>query len=187
MRKCTKCSEEKESNLQNFYWIGSRDRFEAQCKECRTSRFKELKALNIKRPSKNRKPRKDKKSDEYKKAWLKNWRALNKEKIRKQRHEQYHRFSERENLRTRKWRKDNPEKFKESWKKSDAKDKSKRRARKIVNYHLEKGNLVKPKECERCNSQKNIQAHHDDYTAPLNIKWLCSLCHGLLHRKNEGL
>lgn len=36
--------------------------------------------------------------------------------------------------------------------------------------------------CENgCKSKREAQAHHDDYTKPLEIRWLCAKCHGVLH------
>ena len=40
--------------------------------------------------------------------------------------------------------------------------------------------------CEKCN-KVNAQAHHDDYSKPLNIRWLCPLHHKEEHKKvNPG-
>ena len=36
--------------------------------------------------------------------------------------------------------------------------------------------------CERCGNQ-NSQAHHDDYSKPLEIRWLCDVDHKERHRE----
>lgn len=36
--------------------------------------------------------------------------------------------------------------------------------------------------CEVCGSSE-VQAHHDDYTQPLNVRWLCRIHHSELHAK----
>jgi DNA-directed RNA polymerase subunit M/transcription elongation factor TFIIS len=47
---------------------------------------------------------------------------------------------------------------------------------KLFNWGLKKG------PCEVCSATEDIQAHHPDYTDPLNIVWLCKRCHAYLHR-----
>lgn len=64
-----------------------------------------------------------------------------------------------------------------------ARNKIKTRANVKVKRALEKGILVRRNECERCGSGRNIHAHHEDYTKPLDVNWLCQKCHGLRHRE----
>ena len=36
--------------------------------------------------------------------------------------------------------------------------------------------------CEGCGATSNLHAHHDDYSKPLEVRWLCRTCHGRHHR-----
>lgn len=51
-----------------------------------------------------------------------------------------------------------------------------------VLYHIRAGNLV-PQPCEQCGTENNIHAHHDDYSKPLNVRWLCVVHHKQYHAK----
>ena len=42
--------------------------------------------------------------------------------------------------------------------------------------------------CEVCGSKSRVHAHHDDYSKPLEVRWLCSKHHTEWHELNgEGL
>lgn len=57
-------------------------------------------------------------------------------------------------------------------------------ARYYVRKALKDGVLIK-QPCEICGYE--AEAHHDDYTKPTKVRWLCSSCHQVWHRKNgEG-
>jgi hypothetical protein len=43
---------------------------------------------------------------------------------------------------------------------------------------------IKKGSCERCGSQE-VQAHHDDYSKPFEVRWLCSIHHAELHSKER--
>ena len=51
----------------------------------------------------------------------------------------------------------------------------KERARRAVAYALRSGRLVR-QPCKECGAVK-VQAHHHDYSKPLDIEWLCFRCH----------
>lgn len=48
-------------------------------------------------------------------------------------------------------------------------------ARNLLNRMLRQG-LIERKPCEICNNEK-VEAHHDDYSKPLEVRWLCKKHH----------
>lgn len=57
----------------------------------------------------------------------------------------------------------------------------KRAAHKAVEYALKRGGLVKAT-CEVCAAER-VEAHHIDYSKPLEVRWLCRSHHIEAHRK----
>jgi len=57
-----------------------------------------------------------------------------------------------------------------------------RKAYSQFHYALYSGKLYKPKQCSQCGERKKIEAHHPDYTKPLEVIWLCRSCHKILHQ-----
>lgn len=53
------------------------------------------------------------------------------------------------------------------------------RAREKCAYAVLIGQIVK-QPCE-CGAEQS-EAHHDDYSKPLDVRWLCKPCHGAAHR-----
>lgn len=37
------------------------------------------------------------------------------------------------------------------------------------------------KPCEQCGSERNVVRHHDDYSRPLDVRFLCRRCHAFVH------
>lgn len=55
-------------------------------------------------------------------------------------------------------------------------------ARAEFNKAKRNGIMVVPKTCEDCeDSSCKITAHHEDYSKPLDVKWVCWDCHGKYH------
>lgn len=64
-------------------------------------------------------------------------------------------------------------------------DTPKGRARRAVRDAVRRGHLIKPASCERCGQateRRLLHGHHHDYDKPLEVEWLCSICHGKEHR-----
>ncbi len=53
-------------------------------------------------------------------------------------------------------------------------------------HNMIKQGFVKRQNCEICNSDKYVEGHHDDYTKPLDVRWLCKK-HHTEHHTNENL
>lgn len=66
---------------------------------------------------------------------------------------------------TKEWRKKNPEKYK---------------AHNVLNNAV-RGKKISKQPCCICGSEKT-EAHHEDYSKPLNVIWVCSLHHHDLHK-----
>ena len=62
-------------------------------------------------------------------------------------------------------------------------DPVKRKARDAVNNAVKAGTLVKHP-CEVCGELK-VEGHHDDYSKPLCVRWLCNACHNHHHKFGE--
>ena len=54
-------------------------------------------------------------------------------------------------------------------------------ARILLNSHVKCGKVIKPEACEMCHEKKKIEAHHEDYSKPLEVQWVCKGCHTMIH------
>lgn len=51
-----------------------------------------------------------------------------------------------------------------------------------VKRAVDSGRLIRPNVCFQCNKETFVEAHHDDYSRPLDVRWLCRSCHSKIHR-----
>jgi hypothetical protein len=56
----------------------------------------------------------------------------------------------------------------------------KKNAWNLVYKAVRSGRLIRPTGCSRCGKRCKPEAHHPDYSKPLEVVWLCEVCH-----KNE--
>ena len=125
------------------------------CKECRKQRAREYRIENIDkvREYDRNRPNKDARREE------------NKLRYKKRMSTEEGRRMERE--------------AKARWQKKNT---LKRAAHIIVGNAARDGKLS-PQPCEACFNTHDIHAHHEDYTKPLEITWLCRKCHSKRHKE----
>ena len=78
------------------------------------------------------------------------------------------------------YRRNNPDKVKEFDRRKRLKNPLASKANCALNYAVKSGKIIR-KPCEVCGFKKS-QGHHDDYSKPLKVRWLCSFH----HRKHHG-
>ena len=61
------------------------------------------------------------------------------------------------------------------------KNKDKVLARASVGKAIKNGQIIKPKNCSKCAKCVKLHAHHEDYSKPLEVIWLCVPCHHSVH------
>jgi hypothetical protein len=58
----------------------------------------------------------------------------------------------------------------------------------MVNLAISHGDLISSDRCEHCGSPAvnyKLEAHHSDYSKPLEVVWLCRSCHTSIHETPE--
>ena len=60
-------------------------------------------------------------------------------------------------------------------------------SRVITGNAIRDGKLIREASCSCCGSTTKIEGHHDDYTKPLEVRWLCEKCHKQWHRENKPI
>lgn len=60
-------------------------------------------------------------------------------------------------------------------------------AKNTLNSAVKSGKLICPDKCTSCGNLSKIEAHHEDYTKPLDVVWLCKKCHQSLHNEKRRI
>lgn len=53
----------------------------------------------------------------------------------------------------------------------------KAKAHRAVSNAIRNNKLIKPKTCSECGKGGRIEGCHHDYLKPLEVRWLCAVCH----------
>lgn len=188
MKRCSKCGIDKE---ETEFWVRKNrpSGFNSECKKCAGER---------------RKANKEKNNERHRK-----WCEKNREKTRESALLYQRENKEKVNEAHRKWWLENGERYSEVRKLKYAnrseekkeKDKlvgrafsklyykrnpEKSKARKLVSYFInQRGYMSKPKCCSKCKEEKKLEAHHEDYTKPLDVIWMCKSCHTKYHKEKK--
>lgn len=51
------------------------------------------------------------------------------------------------------------------------------KARVLVARSIRSGRIVRPSACTHCLKNGPVEGHHEDYSKPLEVRWLCFKCH----------
>lgn len=105
---------------------------------------------------------------------------------RKDYNREYQRLWARENrdkrlVYERAWNEAHREERRAIGKRARYKDPEKYRAQNTLARGVRAGKVVRGT-CEVCGTPDDVQGHHDDYTKPLDVRWLCRQHHMELHR-----
>lgn len=86
------------------------------------------------------------------------------------------------------WRERNPEKARAASRRYQARhpaprasSRDVRRVHSALARAVRAGTVLKPSACSVCSSNGRIEAHHEDYGKPLEVRWLCPRCHQRVH------
>jgi hypothetical protein len=169
MKTCIKCSQSKGLDLFPRYRNRKKEwAYTNVCKVCTKLHYKD-KHYEDHRDDYLERSRKQKESnhDEYL-EYLRNYYHENKEELREKNREYRNQNREASNERSRVYRNTEAGSMKE-------------KARKKVQKAIQKGTLVRPSVCDDCGQELFVEAHHENYSKPLDVQWLCKECHWKRH------
>lgn len=199
MKFCRKCKQEKKES--EFGKDSQKnDGLNPYCKECIKKRsaqqrkdnpeyvkhyaekYREKNCLELRKKAKKRFLEN---KDEYLKRSQKSY-LKHKDQIAQRRKEKRETPESRlkENARQKEWREKNKELYVKWIRKWQLANREKINAHAMVHRAVTRGKLERAKFCEKCGSNKGkMEGHHEDYSKPLEVKWLCRLCHAKLIMK----
>lgn len=194
MKTCLKCNEKKE-----FSEFGKdkqkKDSLNTYCKSCIKIRSGNQRKNNPEYGLKYFKIYREKNRDALRKESARRFLENKKEWLRKQR-ESYHRRKEeiskrrklerlkpgsreKNRLRIAEWREKNKDKFRKTVRKWQTANREKCNAHAKVHTAIKNGTLKKSMKCQECKIKCLTEGHHEDYSKPLEVIWLCRKCHAL--------
>ena len=173
MKTCCKCKKEKD--FEEFQRENRKsDGFSSRCKDClnedkkayldgkreKIREYNRNKYFEDHEKNKSIRTAKSAKLREENSQWIsdykKKWWAKHAERLRKEQNEKRKQYLK--------------EKVSEL-------ERKKMGARRISQMAIKVGHLVRPDKCSKCLKECKPHGHHNDYDKPLEIRWLCKICH----------
>lgn len=145
-------------------------------------KWEEYSRLHRDELNKKARERRLKKIENYRETARK-WRQNNKSKVSE--YQKKYATSEKGKENIRKYYEGHKQEFFDRAKKSRSKCHDEAKCHSIVSKCLREGAITK-QPCEIC-GETNVDAHHDDYNKPLDIRWLCRAHHMEWHSKNSPI
>ncbi len=196
MKKCRKCDQEKELN-QFHKWARGKDGLCHYCKECISKDRKDNLEKNGLQIRQRRKELREKNPESIKISAKKSYEK-HKEKILEKAHKYVEKNRQLINIKQRIYYKKNRKiiNAKENAKLATEKGKKhsrdyyyktqeifriKRNARNKLRYAVRLGKIMKAEFCEKCLEKRKLHGHHEDYSKPLEVIWVCNYCHKEIH------
>ena len=173
---CTACKVEKQFEE---YGKDKKGKFglNQKCKLCCRDRSKKT----------NRSQESIEKIKKYKAGWQRNKRVLLNARLRVRYSENIEKSRDEARKRAVKCRKSN--KYKEAKNEYDRlyrkRFPERSRARDKIKHAVCSGKLTRSTKCELCKNDGPTHGHHQDYSKPLDVIWLCPTCHISGHRNHE--
>ena len=173
---CTACKVEKQFEE---YGKDKKGKFglNQKCKLCCRERYKKT----------NRSKESIEKIEKYKAAWQRSKRVVLNARLRIRYSENIEKSRDEARKRAVKCRKS--DKYKEEKNEYDRlyrkKFPEKSRARDKIKHAVYSGKLIRSTKCELCKNDGPTHGHHQDYSKPLEVIWLCPTCHISGHRNHE--
>ena len=60
-------------------------------------------------------------------------------------------------------------------------------AHKILNNAIRDKKVIRPTTCADCSTDGRLHGHHHDYSKPLDVVFLCVICHGAEHKRLRAI
>lgn len=156
MKKCPKCGEMKDRS--EFYNNrSSNDGLSWSCKECTNMHQREYRKTDARKRALNKYNNSEKRRVRQ--------RVYDSKLTTKNRHKE--------------WRRSQDGKLYEA----NVRKTTKHKARMITNRAIREG-IISRKPCEIC-GEEDAEAHHEDYSKPFSITWLCFNHHRMLHKEKK--
>jgi len=164
---CNTCARVK--RFEDFHLnAGAKDGHRGECKECHNTYKRTFRAAH----------------PELCQARDRERRAQNAEHINKLRRARRLGIKDWVNQQQRQWRASHPERVRFFHLQQKERHPIKYAAQRQVTVAIKNGTLVQPDRCENCGDGAAVVGHHCDYAFPMEVMWLCVICHTTWHRKN---